>query len=252
MTPPPVPEPFSWTSSPCGLVLTCRPLDEVAPHLFTTRALPLSSSQDWQRVAEALGAERVATLDQVHGRDVVVIARGTVPSPGYSQADALVSDNPRVAVAIRAADCVPLLLGDARTGAVAAVHAGWRGTAAGVAAAAVDTLQRRFGVRPHDLVVAIGPCIGACCYEVGRDVLDAFVAAGHGPSIERWFAGRRLDLVAANLDQLTRAGVLAAQIHACGLCTAMHLDVLTSYRAEKEKAGRIAAAIRAPGYNPPV
>lgn len=252
MTLPAVPEPFYWTSSSCGLVLRCRPLDAVAPHVFTTRELALSSSDDWRRVAEAVSADRVATVEQVHGGAVVTITREAAPAPERPRADALVSDHPSVAVAVRAADCVPLLLADARTGAVAAVHAGWRGTAAAVATAAVDTLRRRFGVRPSDLVVAIGPSIGACCYEVGRDVIDAFAAAGHGASIDRWFAGRRLDLVAANRDQLTRAGVPAAQIHACGLCTAMHLDVLTSYRAEKEKAGRIAAAIRAPGYNSPV
>jgi AhpD family alkylhydroperoxidase len=94
-------------------------------------------------------------------------------------------------------------------------------------------------------------------------VRAAFAAAGHAPAaIDRWFARRdpgagirgpgalRLDLVAANRDQLRGAGIPAAQIHACGLCTAMHLDVLTSYRAEREQAGRLAAAIRAPGYNP--
>jgi YfiH family protein len=250
MTLPAVPDPFYWTSSPCGLVLRCRPLEAVAPHVFTTRELPLSSSDDWHRVAEAVSADQVAMVQQVHGREVVAITSETAPAPERAKADALVSDHPSVAVAVRAADCVPLLLADARTGAVAAVHAGWRGTAAGVATAAVDTMRCRFGARPGDLVVAIGPSIGACCYEVGQDVRDAFGAAGHGSSIDRWFAGKRLDLVAANRDQLTLAGVRAAEIHACGLCTAMHLDVLTSYRAEKEKAGRIVAAIRAPRYNP--
>lgn len=263
MSPPAVPEPFYWISSPCGLVLRCRPLDDIAPHLFTTRDALLSSTEGWWRLGDAVGAERVATLDQVHGRDVVAVAPGAAPPSGRPKADALVSSDPSVAIAVRAADCVPLLLADRRTGAVAAVHAGWRGTAAGVAAAAVEALQRGLGVKPRDLVAAIGPTIGACCYEVGRDVADAFAAAGHAPHLrERWFVGRdsgpgirdpeelRLDLVAANRDQLVLAGVPEAQIHACGLCTAMHLDVLTSYRAEKEKAGRIAAAIRCREYNP--
>lgn len=86
---------------------------------------------------------------------------------------------------------------------------------------------------------------------MGEDVRAAFEAEGHR-AFERWFAGEHLDLVAANRDQLIAAGVPETQIHPSGLCTAMHLDVLTSYRAEKEKAGRIAAAIRAPGYNPRV
>jgi YfiH family protein len=263
MTLPAVPEPFYWTSSSCGVVLRCRPLEEVAPHLFTTRELALSSGRDWRRIAQALHAERVATLEQVLGRGVVAISRDTVPSPTRPRADALVADAPSVAVAVRTADCVPLLLGDSRTGAVAAVHAGWRGTAAGVVMAAVEAMQHRFGVRPQDLVAAMGPSIGVCCYEVGQDVVDAFATAGHAsPPMDRWFVSRdpgsgirdperpRLDLVAANREQLILAGVPAAQIHACGLCTAMHLDVLTSYRAEKEKAGRLAAAIRCRTYNP--
>jgi YfiH family protein len=260
MTPPPVPDPFYWTSSPCGMVLRCGPLDAIAPHVFTTRALSLVSREDWSRVGEAVGTECVATLEQVHGREVVTIMRDT-PSPVQRpRADALVSNHPPVAVAVRTADCVPLLLADTATGAVAAVHAGWRGTVAGVATAAVHALRDGFGVTPRTLVVAIGPSIGSCCYRVGQDVVDAFAAAGH-VALERWFVRQdsgsgvrdpevRLDLIAANRDQLILAGVPDTQIHACGLCTAMHLDVLTSYRAEQENAGRLAAAIRCRAYNP--
>lgn len=265
MTLPPVPEPFYWTESPCGAVLKCRALDTIAPHLFTTRELPLTSRDGWRCICGALGADHVATLDQVHGRDVVTIRRGSPRSAAREKADVVVADDPAVAVAVRAADCVPLLLGDSRTGAVAAVHAGWRGTAVGAASAAVDALTREFGARPQDLVAAIGPSIGACCYEVGSELVDAFAAAGHARHlIDRWFVapppprgrfhaglsaperpGLRLDVVGATRDQLNLAGVPDAQIHACGLCTAMHLDVLTSYRAEKERAGRMVAAIRA-------
>jgi len=248
MTVPSVPEPFYWTSSPCGVVLRCRALDASAPHVFTTRELGLSSRDDWRRVAEAVGAARVATLEQVHGRDVVVVLGDTGPPGDRRRGDASISNDPSTAVAVRAADCVPLLLADTATGAVAAVHAGWRGTAAGAATAAVDALAQRCGVQPRNLLVAIGPSIGACCYRVGQDVRDTFAAAGHA-ALDRWFAGEQLDLVAANRDQLVLAGVPEAQIHACGLCTAMHLDVLTSYRAEKEKAGRLAAAIRCRAYN---
>jgi YfiH family protein len=247
------------------MVLRCRPLDAIAPHVFTTRTLSLVSRQDWSRVAEAVGTERVATLEQVHGREVVTITRD-IPAPAQPpRADALVSNHPAVAVAVRTADCVPLLLADTVTGAVAAVHAGWRGTVAGVASAAVHALRDGYGVTPRTLVVAIGPSIGACCYRVGQDVVDAFAEAGHA-ALDRWLVRRdpgsgvrdsdvhpdvRLDLIAANRDQLILAGVLETRIHACGLCTAMHLDVLTSYRAERENAGRLAAAIRCRAYNPP-
>ena len=112
-------------------------------------------------------------------------------------------------------------------------------------------MAREFGSRPEDLVVAIGPAIGPCCYEVGSDLVDAFAAAGHERYlIDRWFLTpreqkMRLDVVGANRDHLVLAGVREENIHASGLCTAMHLDVLTSYRAEKEHAGRIAGVIRA-------
>lgn len=246
--------------------MRCVPLEPGAPHLFTTRQLQLSSRDDWQRVAEAVGASRVATLTQVHGRSVVAIRRGRPfdVAQGRSEGDVLLSDDPEVALAVRAADCVPLLIADSKRGVVAAVHAGWRGTAAGVATAAVEALAREFGSQPADLIAALGPSIGACCYEVGPDVVDAFAAAGHPRHlVDRWFSspralsdveeplrrGRRerstlrLDVAGANRDQLVLAGVREQNIHMAGLCTAMHLDVLTSYRAEKEKAGRIAGVI---------
>ena len=197
-------------------------------------------------------------VKQVHGREVVVIRGGSpVPDP-RPEADALISDVPDIAIAVRVADCVPLLMADRARGVVAAVHAGWRGTAARVAVAAVDALAREFGTKAMNLIVAIGPSIGACCYEVGSDLVDAFAKAGHERYlIDRWFlspppargsserSGLRLDVARANIDQLILAGVPEEQIYASGLCTAMHLDVLTSYRKEREKAGRIAGVIRA-------
>jgi copper oxidase (laccase) domain-containing protein len=108
------------------------------------------------------------------------------------------------------------------------------------------------------VIVAIGPSIGTCCYEVGSELVDAFAAAGHARHlVDRWFVARpaprgarerprlRLDVAGANRDQLALAGVRDENIHDCRLCTAMHLDVLTSFRAEKDKAGRIAGIIRA-------
>ena len=254
MTLPPVPESFYWTPLSSGPVLKCRPLEALAAHLFTTRDQHLSAA------GELLGVAEVITAKQVHGREVLTTRRGSPRSTDPQNADVLVSDDPDVAVSVRAADCVPLLLADSRTGAVAAVHAGWRGTAAGAAPAAVQALAREFGTKPEDLVAAIGPSIGACCYEVGSELVDAFAAAGHPRHlIDRWFQAPppqrgsrerpklRLDVGGANRDQLILAGVPEESIYACGLCTAMHLDILTSYRVEKEKAGRIAGIIRAQG-----
>ena len=218
----------------------------------------MSAVTDWWRLADALGVRRILTLTQIHGRNAVVVRRGESTPRGKPEADILVSNDPEVAIAVRAADCVPLLLADSNTGAVAAVHAGWRGTAAGAATAAVEALGREFGARPEDLVAAVGPSIGACCYEVGSELVDAFAAAGHARHlIDRWFVTTppargsrevsplRLDVAAANRDQLLLAGVAEEHIHMSGLCTAMHLDVLTSYRKEQENAGRLAGVIRA-------
>jgi purine-nucleoside/S-methyl-5'-thioadenosine phosphorylase / adenosine deaminase len=259
MTLPPVPASFYWSNETWGAALRCRPLEPFAQHLFTTRQLQLPSADAWRALASAMRVPpgRIVSLNQVHGRDVVHVDRNVAPQTlddmhdERPKADAVVSHAPDVAVVVRAADCVPLLIADARTGAVAAVHAGWRGTAARVSVAAVEEMQRQCGTQTADLVVAIGPAIGPCCYEVGSDLVDAFAAAGHERYlIDRWFMtprGRRmrLDVVGANRDQLILAGVREDNVHACGLCTAMHLDVLTSYRAEQSAAGRIAGAIRA-------
>ena len=120
--------------------ISAQSLEAIASHVFTTRAVPLSSADDWRLVARAIGADRIVTPHQVHGREVRVIRRGSPPPVERPACDALVSDGPETAVAIRAADCVPVLLVDARTGAVAAVHAGWRGVAAGTIGTAVDAL----------------------------------------------------------------------------------------------------------------
>jgi YfiH family protein len=261
MSLPPVPDDFAWTQEAWGAGLRCLPLADLAPHVFTTRQLAFPSPDGERQLCEAIGATSIAWAKQVHGRAVIVVRRGrTSDADERPEADAFVSDAPEIAVAVRAADCVPLLIADRVKGVVAAVHAGWRGTAARVAVAAVEALEREFGSRPQDLVAAIGPSIGPCCYEVGSELVDAFAAAGHERHlIDRWFLapppprGSRersklhLDVPGSNRDQLVLAGVPEDQIHLSGLCTAMHLDVLTSFRVEREKAGRIVASIRAAG-----
>jgi YfiH family protein len=253
---PAVPPAFHWTSESWGSALRCRPLEEVARHLVTTRQLRLTDADDVRELGRALGVDRVAMVTQVHKADVIVLRRGDAPMASRPEADILVSNDPEVAIAVRAADCVPVLLADRMTGAVAAVHAGWRGTAAGAARVAVEALSRTFGVRPENLVAAIGPSIGSCCYEVGTELVDAFAAAGHERYlIDRWFLsppparGSRaraplfLDVAGANRDQLLLAGMPEQNVHVSGLCTAMTLALFPSFRAEKAQAGRIAAAI---------
>lgn len=263
---------FLWKQKDWGLALQSGPLAEVADHFFTTRQLWLRGAReaaDWEAVAETIGVpeHRLLRLDQIHGRDAIVHRAGesAVASGGpttrrdgvdsespWPAADILATDDPNVALAVQVADCVPLLMADRRSGAVAAVHAGWRGTAAGAAPAAVATLAREFGTRPEHLVVAQGPSIGPCCYVVGEELIDAFRAAGFAKEIDSWFvrdqAGTlRLDLWAANRDQLVACGVAAKAIHGAGLCTASHPEWFASYRRDGPGAGRIAAVIRSRG-----
>ena len=164
----------------------------------------------------------------------------------------VVSDDPGLVIAVRIADCAPVLLADPVRGAVAAVHAGWRGTVRRVAASGVEALAREFGSRPADLVAAIGPCLGVCCGEVGDEVREAFGEAGvDAGSVERWFSrgpgGRaHLHLARANRDQLVAAGVAAANVSVAGLCTRSYPELFHSYRAAGPDAGRMAALIRCP------
>jgi YfiH family protein len=154
---------------------------------------------------------------------------------------------------VQVADCVPLLLADPRTGAVAATHAGWRGTAANVAGATVARLAHEYNARPADLIAAIGPSIGPACFQVGPEVRDTFVdSLGPGASSLRpdsWFAPDtgdrlRLDIWRANHDQLVAAGLDTANVHIAGLCTVTHVDHFFSYRREQQATGRLLGVIR--------
>lgn len=210
---------------------------------------------EWAAVASSLAVapHRLLLVKQVHGIHAAVAGRGEPIPWTRPQADIIVSDDPGVAIGVRTADCTPVLLYDAVTHAVGAAHAGWRGTASGAAAAAVRAMQETFGSHASDLVAAIGPCLGACCGEVGPEVVEAFRAGGADPaSLAAWLtpgAGDRsfLDLERANRDQLQGAGMNPDAIFASGLCTKTHHDRLHSYRADRDAAGRMVAAIRAIG-----
>jgi YfiH family protein len=229
-------------------------------HLFTTRQLALrpqaGTETAWAEALASVGAapDRLRRVTQVHGRDVRVLARGRGSDHAAAarpDADALASNDPRLALAVMVADCVPIVIADAATGAVAAVHAGWRGTCAGIAATTVRALSRELGADPADMMAAIGPSIGPDDYEVGESLVTEFAANKHPQvSLDRWFsriAGRlRLDLWTANRDQLASAGVRADRIYACGLSTLAHPEVFDSFRRDADAAGRMAAIVVVP------
>ena len=254
---PPAPaETFAWNWQPWGWLLTCTPLAAAAVHGFTTRQLAIAggtghNEAEWHALAATAGVARnsLAAVTQVHGASVV---RACAHEAGaWPRADGLAGDDPDVALTVRVADCVPLLVADARRGVAAAVHAGWRGTAAGIAGAAVSLLARSFGCAPGDMAAALGPSIGACCYTVGPELTDAFRAGGHGSAVDRWFRPGperlHLDLWAANRDQLVSAGVPDTSVFVSGLCTACHPEWFYSYRREGAAAGRLVGFIRPSG-----
>ena len=243
---------FSWVARPWGHALACQPLAAVAPHGWTTRELALEGDDArcevaWTALAMGEHVERdhVIRLRQVHGATVVTAGEGR------AAADALVSSDSRRLLAVKVADCVPLLIADRRTGAVAAVHAGWRGTAARIAQVVVRRMQEECDSVPGELVAAIGPSIRACCYEVGPELREAFRAAGASDDeLSDWFTpgqGDRLqlDVPRSNADQLVAAGVPPNQVHDSSLCTACHPAWFYSYRRDKESTGRLVGYIRA-------
>jgi purine-nucleoside/S-methyl-5'-thioadenosine phosphorylase / adenosine deaminase len=173
----------------------------------------------------------LTTAKQIHSATVLDACgrRGEQIGEG----DAIVSCEAGIAIGIRTADCVPILVADPENRMVACIHAGWRGTAANIAGATIDVMRSR-GSKPENLHVAIGPSIGSCCYGVGPDVMLRFeiwrrkVESDDGPT---------LDLPAVNESQLREAGV--QQIWKSGECTFCQPARFFSFRREKERAGRM-------------
>lgn len=202
---------------------------------------------------------RYASLRQIHSDRVVTVTDAAAavsaaaqPDPDLEQGDALVTALPGVWIGIRTADCVPVLIADPVRRAVAAVHSGWRGTMAGIALKAVERLAAEYGSSAADLRVAVGPAIGACCYEVGPEVAEAFGARGvvaRPPGASR----PHLDLTATLERQLLDAGVLAGHLSLSRDCTRCDpAGRFHSYRRDGGAAGRMIAAIRIrPSPNPP-
>jgi len=192
---------------------------------------------------EANWAELVATtglafarVRQVHGCRVLR-ARGPTPSP-VEEGDAVLSVERGLAACVSVADCVPVLLADPRSGAVAAAHAGWRGTLERVAGRAVEELVRQCEARPGDILAAIGPSIGPCCYEVAADLAERF-RAEFGPSSANPQKGQpRLDLWLANELALRAAGLSPRHVEVLSRCTACEPETFFSHRRDAGRTGR--------------
>ena len=213
----------------------------------------------------ALGANglMLCSLNQIHS-DVVHLFE--TPPAGPCRGDASITNRPGLLLAVQTADCVPILLVDPKNRAVAAIHAGWRGTLQRIVGKAVGKMQMQFGTKPVELLAAIGPSIGGCCYEVGTKVASEF--RSQFPTASEWFDELRtgdepnplqwlnmqppghqpppknvlLDLRKANRAQLLAAGVRAQNIVSSDLCTACRRDLFFSYRKEGT-TGRLLSVI---------
>lgn len=193
----------------------------LTPHPWLTHGFGTRDSQ--------IDQASMASLKQVHSARVLRVSG--IGCAG--EADALITNTPGLAVSIRTADCFPILLADLEHRAVAAVHAGWRGTTEQIVVRTLDAMRTEFGTSPAQIVAAIGPGIGACCYEVGPEVAQKFGVEGTA----------RLDLAAINRGQLLQASVPESQIDTLGFCTRCDPERFHSYRRDREAAGRMISYI---------
>jgi len=226
---------------------------------WDNRAAVLKNRQTFQ---SAIGASdfTLVPLRQFHSS--IVRSFGTPPGEAC-KGDASFTNTPGLLLAVQTADCVPILLVDPKKRAVAAIHAGWRGTLARIAQKTVGEMRMRFGSKPADILAALGPAIGSCCYEVGTELVTEFTSqfasaeeyfdelrTGEEPNPLQWLnmmppghqpppKNVRLDLRKANRVQLLAAGLRNSDIFVSNLCTACHTGLLFSYRKEAAQSGRL-------------
>ena len=206
------------------------------------------------------------TLRQIHSGLIRLLKVGDVLPDSPIAGDGLISNRRGVLLGVQVADCVPVLVADQRTGAVGAFHAGWRGTVKRIVECGVGSMRAGFGCRPRDLYAAIGPCIHACCYSVGEEVVDAFTSqfvygqelfsevynrdpvkdkypllflTARAPGHSNIGPQTHLDLVAANRRQLLDSGISESRIWTAEQCTSCRTDLLFSHRAEAGCTGRM-------------
>ena len=211
---------------------------------------PENVAENYRRLGEALGfsAERLVLAHQTHSDLVRVVTEadclGSLSHRDYPECDGLVTNTPGVALVVFTADCTPILLHDPVTGAVGAVHAGWRGTASGIAKNAVKTMVSAFGCKTENICAAIGPNIGACCFETDGDVPEAMISAlgdEAKPFVRTKGDKFYLDLKQINALWLRRSGITNIEISDC--CTACRPDLFWSHRVTRGERGSQGAII---------
>ena len=216
---------------------------------------PANVAENFRRFCAALGTDPAALVKnrQVHSARIRLVTKADVmahpAAPGVFEADGLVTDQPGLCLTVFSGDCIPVLLYDPAARCIAAAHAGWRGTAAGVAFQAVKTMVEECGCSPENILAAIGPGIGTCCFETHEDVPQGLLA-GLGeaarPFIHPIPGGEKyhVDLKGANDKWLELAGLAPDNIALCPACTACRLDMFWSHRLQGNARGSMAAMIQ--------
>jgi len=223
-------------------------------HAFTTRLNGLGARNsgskapgDWNAVADmcGIGHDKLVTVNQVHEDAILSVDENNYPDVKKQSADALITASPGIAIGVETADCVPILLFDPSTPAIAAVHAGWRSTVKKIVLKSVQKMQAEYGSDPSRMIAAIGPAIGPECYEVDEVVMGPVRAAflfweeaAHARGNDRW----SLDLARLNARELMRIGLQERNVHSLGLCTSCNRDRFYSFRAEG-RTGRMLSVI---------
>lgn len=261
---------FYWREKDGVKVLICRALEEKGfANGFSTRlggvsAFPENSlnlagydedskeniEENRRRFLQLFDGDfQLASCWQIHSADVRTVKTIEDAKDGNYKMDALVSDLKNILLGIKTADCVPVLLGDMKTKAFAAVHAGWRGTAHSIVINAIKKLRENYRTDTKDLICAIGPAASGKNYEIGQNVISAFEE--NFSDCENLFVKTRenhalIDLHLANREQLESVGVLPENIYIAPLCTMERTDLFFSYREEKKlygKTGRLMSVI---------
>lgn len=251
---------YAPEGAPGELNLTFTPEDD--------RELVLRNRQLLAEAVTGNPATPILALRQVHS-DIVVVAEGILGSPAC-EGDGQMTDQPGLLIGIQTADCIPVLVADRRRKAVAAFHAGWRGTVSRIVEKGIGRMRLQFGSQPEDLIAGIGPGIGPCCYAVGEEVHSAFKSqfayaaelfhevegtdsgeTSHPiPFLNRSAPGHplpspslHLDLFEANRRQLLDAGLAPSAVQTVGGCTSCHPGLFFSHRASRGRTGRMMSVI---------
>ena len=261
-----------------GLVWFTADLLHTVPHGFSTRPGgvspapwdslnlrpgqgdgPAALRENYRRFFAVLGLSetRAVLSQQTHTANIRRVTeddagKGVVRPRDYTDVDALITNVPDLPLTVFSADCGTVLLYDPIQGAIGAIHAGWRGCAAGIVEQTVLAMQDAFSSQPEDLLAALGPCIGACCFETDGDVPAAIRAAlGTDAEAHIWIKGAKyhVDLAGLNRQWLLRAGLLPEHIAVSGICTACHPELFWSHRKMGNRRGVQAAVISLKEYS---